>query len=34
MLVAGYHWPFPAVGHISKEGAGYRLNHIPWSSIL
>jgi glyoxylase-like metal-dependent hydrolase (beta-lactamase superfamily II) len=26
MLVAAYHWPFPAVGHITKEGGGYRLN--------
>lgn len=34
MLVAGYHWPFPAAGYITKEGAGYRLNPMAWSSIL
>ena len=34
MLVAAYHWPFPAAGYISKEGAGYRLNPVAWSSIL
>jgi glyoxylase-like metal-dependent hydrolase (beta-lactamase superfamily II) len=34
MLIAGYHWPFPAVGHISKEGAGYQLNPVAWSSVL
>jgi glyoxylase-like metal-dependent hydrolase (beta-lactamase superfamily II) len=31
MLVAGYHWPFPAAGYITKEGAGYRLNPVAWS---
>ena len=34
MLVAAYHWPFPAAGYITKEGAGYRLNPVAWSSIL
>jgi glyoxylase-like metal-dependent hydrolase (beta-lactamase superfamily II) len=34
MLVAGYHWPFPAAGYITKEGSGYRLNPVAWSSIL
>jgi glyoxylase-like metal-dependent hydrolase (beta-lactamase superfamily II) len=34
MLVAGYHWPFPAAGHISKEGSGYRLYPMPWSPLL
>jgi glyoxylase-like metal-dependent hydrolase (beta-lactamase superfamily II) len=34
MLVAGYHWPFPAAGYITKEGSGYRLNPLAWSSIL
>jgi glyoxylase-like metal-dependent hydrolase (beta-lactamase superfamily II) len=28
MLVSGYHWPFPAVGYITKEGSGYRLNPV------
>ena len=34
MLVAGYHWPFPAVGHITKEGAGYQLHPVAWNPIL
>ena len=34
MLVAGYHWPFPAAGYITKEGSGYRLNPVAWSSTL
>lgn len=25
MLVTGYHFPFPATGHIAREGNGYRL---------
>ena len=34
MLVARYHWPFPAAGYITQEGSGYRLNPVAWSSIL
>ena len=34
MLVGGYHWPFPAVGYITKEGAGYRLNPVSYSHML
>jgi glyoxylase-like metal-dependent hydrolase (beta-lactamase superfamily II) len=25
MLVTGYHFPFPCVGHVEKDGPGYRL---------
>jgi glyoxylase-like metal-dependent hydrolase (beta-lactamase superfamily II) len=25
MLIAGYHFPFPCMGHVEKDGAGYRL---------
>jgi len=25
MTVVGYHFPFPCVGHVEKDGAGYRL---------
>jgi hypothetical protein len=25
MAVIGYHFPFPCVGHVEKDGAGYRL---------
>jgi glyoxylase-like metal-dependent hydrolase (beta-lactamase superfamily II) len=34
LLVGGYHWPFPAVGNITKEGSGYRLHPVPWNPIL
>jgi glyoxylase-like metal-dependent hydrolase (beta-lactamase superfamily II) len=34
MLVGGYHWPFPAVGYITKEGSGYRLNPVAYSHLL
>ena len=34
MLVGGYHWPFPAVGYIAKEGSGYRLHPVSYSHLL
>ncbi len=34
MLVGGYHWPFPAVGYIAKEGSGYRLHPVGYSHLL
>lgn len=30
MLVQGYHFPFPAAGHIEKVGDGYRLHPAVW----
>ncbi|GIX09631.1 MBL fold metallo-hydrolase [Elioraea sp.] len=30
--IIGYHWPFPAVGYVRKDGAGYDLVPIPWTS--
>ena len=30
-LVCGYHFPFPAAGHIAKEGNGYALHPVAWS---
>jgi hypothetical protein len=24
-LIAGYHFPFPCMGHVEKDGANYRL---------
>jgi glyoxylase-like metal-dependent hydrolase (beta-lactamase superfamily II) len=34
MPIIGYHYPFPAVGHIEKSGAGY--NYVPsiWQIAL
>jgi glyoxylase-like metal-dependent hydrolase (beta-lactamase superfamily II) len=34
MLVQGYHIPFPAAGHVSKEGEGYRFTPIAWNAML
>lgn len=30
MLVQGYHFPFPATGHIAKRGAGYEFVPVQW----
>jgi hypothetical protein len=24
-LIAGFHYPFPSLGHVEKDGANYRL---------
>jgi glyoxylase-like metal-dependent hydrolase (beta-lactamase superfamily II) len=32
--VAGFHYPFPSVGHVEKAGEGYRLVPISWSPSL
>jgi glyoxylase-like metal-dependent hydrolase (beta-lactamase superfamily II) len=29
--VAGYHFPFPATGHIARDGEGYRFFPVEWS---
>jgi glyoxylase-like metal-dependent hydrolase (beta-lactamase superfamily II) len=34
MLVQGYHFPFPAAGHIEKDGSGYRLHPAVWTPTL
>ncbi|MFN0262548.1 MBL fold metallo-hydrolase [Tepidamorphus sp. 3E244] len=34
MLVAGYHFPFPATGHIVKDGDGYQLALAAWQPQL
>lgn len=33
-LVAGYHFPFPAAGHIAKAGDGYELVPVAWTTQL
>jgi glyoxylase-like metal-dependent hydrolase (beta-lactamase superfamily II) len=30
ILVSGYHYPFPAIGHISKQPDGYDLHLVTW----
>ena len=34
MLVQGYHFPFPATGHIAKRGAGYDFVPVQWQPTL
>ena len=34
MLVAGYHFAFPSLGHVEKAGAGYRLVPVAWSDAV
>jgi len=34
MLVQGYHFPFPASGHIAKRGTGYDLVPVMWQPAL
>jgi glyoxylase-like metal-dependent hydrolase (beta-lactamase superfamily II) len=31
MLVQGFHYPFPSLGHIEKDGSGYRLVPVHWT---
>lgn len=33
MLVQGYHFPFPASGHIAKNGSGYELIQVEWRPL-
>jgi hypothetical protein len=30
--IVGYHWPFPAIGHVRKDGEGYDWVPIHWTS--
>ncbi len=32
--VAAYHWPFPAVGHVVKDGTRYQLVPTNWNPVL
>jgi glyoxylase-like metal-dependent hydrolase (beta-lactamase superfamily II) len=34
LKVQGFHYPFPALGNIEKDGAGYRLVPAPWSPVI
>lgn len=34
MRVQGFHFPFPANGHVQKDGNGYRLVPAPWSPVI
>jgi hypothetical protein len=34
MPIQGFHYPFPALGYISKDGDGYSLVPVPWTTQL
>lgn len=34
ILVTGYHWPFPAAGHLEIDGNGYLLHPVVWMPTL
>jgi len=31
LMVQGFHYPFPGLGHVEKDGTGYRLIPAPWN---
>ncbi len=33
-LVAGFHFPFPSLGYVEKDGPGYRLVPIAWQPVI
>jgi glyoxylase-like metal-dependent hydrolase (beta-lactamase superfamily II) len=34
LTIAGFHFPFPSVGHVEKDGPHYRLIPVIWSASL
>ncbi|MDR3465490.1 MAG: MBL fold metallo-hydrolase [Xanthobacteraceae bacterium] len=32
--VVGFHFSFPSIGHVEKDGAGYRLVPVTWTPVL
>jgi glyoxylase-like metal-dependent hydrolase (beta-lactamase superfamily II) len=34
MLLQGYHFPFPSVGHVQRDGDGYAVIPVAWSPTL
>jgi glyoxylase-like metal-dependent hydrolase (beta-lactamase superfamily II) len=34
MRVQGFHYPFPGLAHLEKDGAGYRWVPAPWNPVL
>jgi hypothetical protein len=31
LQVQGFHYPFPGLGHVEKDGSGYRVIPTPWN---
>ena len=34
MRIQGFHFPFPSLGHVEKDGTGYRLVPMPWNPTI
>ena len=34
MRVQGFHYPFPGLGNVVKDGSGYRLVPAQWSPVI
>lgn len=34
LMVQGFHYPFPGLGHVEKDGAGYRVVPAQWNPVL
>jgi glyoxylase-like metal-dependent hydrolase (beta-lactamase superfamily II) len=34
MLVQGFHYPFPSLGHVEKDGSAYREIPVAWNPVL
>jgi glyoxylase-like metal-dependent hydrolase (beta-lactamase superfamily II) len=33
-LIAGFHFSFPSLGHVEKDGTGYRLVPVRWNPVI
>jgi glyoxylase-like metal-dependent hydrolase (beta-lactamase superfamily II) len=34
LLVQGFHYPFPGLAHLEKDGEGYRFMPAPWNPVI
>jgi glyoxylase-like metal-dependent hydrolase (beta-lactamase superfamily II) len=34
IMIQGFHFPFPALGYVEKDGANYRLVPVAWSPVI
>ena len=34
LLIQGFHYPFPGLAHVEKDGAGYRAIPVAWNPVL
>jgi hypothetical protein len=34
LLLQGFHYPFPGLAHLEKDGNGYRVIPMPWNPTI